>query len=49
MIRSAVRQADLDIRAGSEGDPSLEDMGTTLVLARMAQPSRPRLPVDAAG
>src|SRR5437867_13206916 len=33
MIRSAIGQADADIRAEAEEDPALKDMGTTLVLA----------------
>src|SRR5882762_6822466 len=33
VIRGAVEQADARIRERAEEDPSLEDMGTTLVLA----------------
>jgi len=33
LIRSAIGQADAQIRAQADGDPALHDMGTTLVLA----------------
>src|SRR4051812_10321990 len=33
LIRGAIQQADALIRAGSESDPALQGMGTTLVLA----------------
>ena len=33
LIRGAIGQADAQIRAQAEGDPALQDMGTTLVLA----------------